>query len=858
MADLLPPASPAPGPSESIAGDGPMASLIRGTDWAATALGPYGGWSPILRAILGVGLNCKFPVCIYWGEDFHLLYNDAWSAIPGDKHPWALGRPAREAWSDIWSILQPMFEGIMRTGVAVHTEDGLLPMQRFGYVEECYFNYNVSAIPGADGRPVGLYNTVIETTSKVLEARRAHLLASLAEAGAQSRSAPAFCDRARTLLESAPADLPFALLYLADPRQPGRLRRAFASGVPADHPLAPETLDLDDPEAPWPLGETAARTGLACPDLAQRAPGLVLPPWPEALRTAHIQPLYEARSGAAPMGYLVAGVSPRRALDGAYRTFLASVADSLALGIVQARAHEEGLLRTADLEQRIELRTQERDRLWSLSQDLLCVSSPEGVLLSINPAWETALGWSEGELVGRTVQWLIHPDDLEVTEQERRRLAEGVRTPPFENRLRHRNGQYRWLAWRSTPDGRYIYSNARDVTEEKRTQEALKHAEEVLHQAQRMEALGQLTGGIAHDFNNLLAGVIGSLELIRRKLPPTARADVERLLDAASVSANRGAALTHNLVAFARRQTLALSTVDLNDLIRAQEAPLRRQLGPAIVLSTRLAPDLWPTRSDPHQLQRVLQHLTDNACDAMPGGGQLRLETANRRLTQAGSPQDEPPPPGDYVVLKVCDSGSGMSADTLAHAFEPFFTTKTIGQGTGLGLSMVHGFIKQTGGHIRIHSEAGQGTRVALYLPRDTTMPERNDLSETTPASQDSTRTVLVVEDADIVRMLTVEVLEELGYTVLQAADAQQALPILESDQPLDLLMTDIGLPGMNGQQLAQAARRARPELPVLFASGYAEIADIDGQLLTEGMEMIAKPFSIDLLRDKVSGMLAR
>ncbi|TRX75253.1 ATP-binding protein [Pseudomonas mangiferae] len=851
-----PSASPAPGPSEPIIGHGPMADLIRGRDWSTSPLGPIGDWSPILKAILGVGLNCSFPVCIYWGEDFHLLYNDAWSAIPGDKHPWALGRPAREAWSDIWPIIQPMFEGIMRTGAAVHTEDGMLPMQRLGYVEECYFNYNVSPIPGVDGRPVGLYNTVIETTTKVLGARRAHLLATLAEAGAQSETVDDFCQRAQPLLASAPADLPFALLYLVDPRQPGRLQRVVASGLPGDHPLAPEIIAPGDASS-WPLAETQTRTGHTCTDLAQRAPGLVLPPWPEPVHSVQIQPLHEARGGATPMGYLVAGVSPRRALDGAYRTFLASLADSLALGVVQARAQEDSRLRTAALEQRIELRTQERDRLWSLSQDLLCVASPEGVLLSINPAWEDTLGWSEAELVGRTVHWLVHPDDLERTERERRSLAEGVRTRPFENRLRDKHGQYRWLAWRSTPGDRYIYSNARDVSEEKRTQDALKHAEEVLNQAQNMEALGQLTGGIAHDFNNLLAGVIGSLELIRRKLPPAARADVERLLDAASVSANRGAALTHNLVAFARRQTLALATVDLNELVRTQEDGLRRLLGPRTALVTRLAADLWPTRSDPHQLLRVLQHLIENARDAMPGGGRLLLETANLRVPQDAPPQEDAPPPGDYVLCKVCDSGSGMSADTLAHAFEPFFTTKTIGQGTGLGLSMVHGFVKQTGGHIRIHSEAGQGTRVALYLPRDTTMQERNDTPDSAPAADGSVKTILVVEDADIVRMLTVEVLEDLGYTVLQAADAQEALPILQGPQPLDLLMTDIGLPGMNGQQLAQAARQARPDLPVLFASGYAEIADIDGQLLTGGMEMIAKPFSIDLLREKVSGMLA-
>ncbi|WP_263143970.1 PAS domain S-box protein [Pseudomonas sp. RIT-PI-AD] len=854
------PAPPAPpGGGEPLIGRGPMANLIRATDWSTSGLGPLDDWSPILKAILGVGLNCKFPVCIYWGRDFHLLYNDAWSLLPGDKHPWVLGRPAQEAWSELWSILQPMFEAVMTTGEAVHTEDGMLPMQRFGYLEECYFNYNVSPIPDGDGHPVGLYNTVIETTAKVLDRRRARLLTALAEQSKQHETVENACRHAQRLLASASADLPFALIYLIDPQRPRQARLMAAQGLPADHALAPALIGLDDAQAPWPLGEVRDEAGRVCDDLAGRTQApLVLAPWPEPLGTAYIQRLHDLRLDDQPIGFLVCGISPRRRLDADYRTFLSQVADSLALDISQARAQEERRLRTADLEQRIELRTQERDRLWSLSQDMLCVADLNGVMLSVNPAWETLLGWSEADLLGKTTHWLEHPDDIARTDQERQNLAAGLHTLHFENRFRHKDGSYRWFAWRATSQGPYVYANARDVTEEKHTAEALRRAEEALHQAQRMEAVGQLTGGIAHDFNNLLAGIIGSLELIRRKLSPDARQGVERLLEAASVSANRGAALTQNLVAFARRQTLELARVDLNALVRAQHDSLRRNLDPDIQLHTRLAPDLWPTRSDPHQLQRVLQHLASNARDAMPGGGVLLFETGNLSLGQDVSTSEDQPPPGDYLVLKVCDSGSGMSADTLAHAFEPFFTTKTIGQGTGLGLSMVHGFIKQTGGYIRINSEAGQGTHVVLYLPRDTTMQESNHPLETAPAEDTAGKTILVVEDADIVRMLTVEVLEDLGYAVLQAADAQEALPILQGGQTLDLLMTDIGLPGMNGQQLAEEARKLRPHLPVLFASGYAEIADIDGQLVGGGMEMIAKPFTIDLLREKVSGILER
>ncbi|MBD9483603.1 response regulator [Pseudomonas sp. PDM14] len=827
--------------SDFLASEGTMAPMIRALDWDNTGLGQIGTWPDTLKAILGVGLNSRFPVCIYWGPDYHLLYNDPWSAIPGDKHPWALGRPAREAWADIWPILQPMFDGIMHTGVAVHTVDGLLPMQRFGYVEECYFNYNVSPIFGYDGKPLGLFNTVIETTEKVLDSRRSKLLGELRDSLQLARDIDEVRSRCAALLEAANIDLPFCLLYLNEAGQAGTQRLHTRSGLSADSPLAPLYIDGQVHSHIW-APSTVGQQHLF---VEQQ-----LEPWPEPVTSAYVLPLQAEDHGV--LGTLVCGISPRRQLDDNYREFLHSLASTLAIGIAQVMRQVEEQRQARDMQQRIELRTRERDRLWALSHDLLCVSAKDGTLVSINPAWSTTLGWNESELLGRTTHWLEHPDDTQETDAKREFLAQGNRLLRFENRLRHSDGSYRWLSWSATPDGDLLYGGARDITEEKRTAEVLARTEEALRNAQRMEAVGQLTGGIAHDFNNLLAGIQVSLDLIERRLPSTVRDDLQRFIQAAAESARRGAALTHNLLSFSRRQALDMRPLQLNTLIRDLQPQLAEQAGERTELQLDLTSDCTHILSDADQLRKALLHLVDNARDALPDGGQLQISTHAMRFD--GSSTDLAP--GDYLLLQVKDSGTGMSEDILERAFEPFFTTKAPGQGSGLGLSMVYGFIKQIGGQIRLHSATGHGTTVNLYFPRSQAEEDNVQGDSDAPAVPASRPCVLVVEDSDVVRMLTIEVLEEFGYQVLEAGDAEEALPILQSAQTIDLLMTDVGLPGMNGQELALAARKLRPDLLVLFATGYAEIVSIDGSDLATQMDVIGKPFSLESLRDKVAGML--
>jgi signal transduction histidine kinase len=385
----------------------------------------------------------------------------------------------------------------------------------------------------------------------------------------------------------------------------------------------------------------------------------------------------------------------------------------------------------------------------------------------------------------------------------------------------------------------------------------LRHNEEALRQSQKMEAVGQLTGGIAHDFNNMLTGIIGSLELLRRRLARGRLDDLDSLIDLGVTSANRAAGLTHRLLAFSRRQSLDSKAVQMNTLVLSMGELLQRSLNESIQLDMRLNEKLWVAEADPNQLESALLNLVINARDAMPEGGKLIVETSNqvlhREFTEAYSNLE----PGDYVMLSVTDNGSGMPQSVINRAFDPFFTTKPIGQGTGLGLSMIYGFSKQSRGHVSIDSEIDEGTTVKLYLPRfrgeELEQPD-TDIQQAPDAINGET--VLIVEDDPAVRVLVSAVLSELGYAFVEAGDADGAVPILNSVQRIDLLISDVGLPGMNGRQLAEIGRQYRPGLKVLFITGYAEHAAVRGGFLDPGMQMITKPFTFDLLTAKVREMI--
>lgn len=402
---------------------------------------------------------------------------------------------------------------------------------------------------------------------------------------------------------------------------------------------------------------------------------------------------------------------------------------------------------------------------------------------------------------------------------------------------------------------RRLNENLEQQIQERTSQ--LRHNEEVLRQSQKMEAVGQLTGGIAHDFNNMLTGIIGSLELMRRRLARGRTDDLESLIDLGVTSANRAASLTHRLLAFSRRQSLDARPVEMNHLIRAMDELIQRSLSESIHLQMVLDAQLWTAEADANQLESALLNLVLNARDAMPDGGRLRIETSNRRLERSYTDSHDNLLPGEYVCLSVSDNGCGMPATVVSRAFDPFFTTKPIGQGTGLGLSMIYGFSKQSRGHVAIDSEVGQGTTVNLFLPRYLGTPE--DDQQTFQSDAGFARegeTVLIVEDDPAVRRLVSEVLDELGYAFEQASDASSAMPIIESPRRIDLLISDVGLPGMNGRQLAEIARGLRPGLKVLFITGYAEHAAVRADFLGDEMQMISKPFTFDHLTAKVREMI--
>jgi len=395
---------------------------------------------------------------------------------------------------------------------------------------------------------------------------------------------------------------------------------------------------------------------------------------------------------------------------------------------------------------------------------------------------------------------------------------------------------------------------AERTAELERQMAAREASEAALRQSQKMDAIGQLTGGIAHDFNNMLTGILSSLDIVRMRLDMGRLDGLERFLDAATASSQRAAALTQRLLAFSRRQSLDSRTVELNELVGSVQDLLRSTLGETIRIQMAISETPLRANLDSNQFESALLNLAINARDAMPDGGKLQLRTLHVHVADGELPTI---PAGEYAVVSVADSGTGMPPEVVERIFEPFFTTKPIGKGTGLGLSMVYGFMQQSGGHITVDSAPGQGTTVSLFMPVVHEVTEDDDAPNAPPVSLGAGQSILVVEDDEQVRMLVTVVLEDLGYTAEVVGDADGAIPILGSSKKIDLLITDVGLPGLNGRQLAEIARQSRPALPVLFMTGYAEKAQERSAFLDNGMAMIAKPFLLDAFSEAVRSSIA-
>jgi signal transduction histidine kinase len=716
----------------------------------------------------------------------------------------------------------------------------------------------------------------------VISERRLGALRELARGLAAADTLSAVLRATGEALATATRDLTFSVLYLFDDE--GQARLAGTAGIEAGAPLAPHELTADHV---WEMrrvfsGDPAFVVPLSPED---RVPAGA---WDRPARQALVVPL--ARQGAgAPAGFLACGINPYRKLDTDYLSFVQLLAGQIASSLANAEDFDA--------------RTAERDRMRTLfrqAPSFICVlSGPDHVFELANESYLQLVGYREveGKKVRDALPELAGQGFFELLDEVFRTrkpyVGKGLQVdllpaPGAPPQRRYIDFVYQPILDASgRPTG--IFVEGYDVTEKHAAEQELRQlnasleariaertrdleaaldglkresaereaAEEALRHAQKMEAIGQLTGGIAHDFNNLLQGITGSLDLLKLRLQMGKTENIEKLITGAMTSAQRAAGLTHRLLAYSRRQPLDPRPVKANQLITPMEDLLRRTMGENIRIELVLAGGLWTTLCDPGQLESAILNLCINARDAMPDGGALVIETSNAWLDEAYAAHEDLKP-GQYVCISVSDTGEGMAPDVLAKAFDPFFTTKPIGQGTGLGLSMIYGFARQSAGHARLYSEPGHGTTAKLYLPRhlgEAAAPEPVPQLREEHQSQLG-ETILVVEDEAVVRALVLDVLSGLGYRTLEAADGAAALRMLQTDARIDLLVTDVGLPQMNGRQVYDAAVATRPDLKVLFMTGYAENATLAHGFLQPGMEMMTKPFAMEQLATRIRRML--
>jgi PAS domain S-box-containing protein len=810
-----------------------MGALMRAHDWSAGPLGDPATWPQGLRTTLRVILTTRHPAFVFWGPSLICFYNDAYRQSLGpEKHPAALGAPGRAVWPEIWSIIGPQIEQVMRGGETTWHENQLVPIERHGALQDVYWTYSFGPIdePSAPNAIGGVLVLCTETTQQVLTERR--LAAERTRLEQLFEQAPTF-----TAVLRGPQHLfEFAnpgYLHLVGDRPV--VGRHVAEALP--EAVAQGYLELLD--RVYRSGEPFIATGARYAMQSSATEHAV-----ERYLDFVYQPIRDADGQVSGIFVQGADVTPRALAEAALRAKEAQLelANSSLEKLVAERTSRL-VSREALLNTMYENSTECHAVLRELPGGGFCYEE-------VNPATLRLYGKSREAVIGHSTDEIFGARSGEINGHLRAALEA---TGPYHYERAQGGGTVEAVAV-AVPgfDARRVVVTARDVTERRRL-------EQELRQSQKMEAVGQLTGGLAHDFNNLLAAIGGSLEVLRLLLKQGRVAEFDRYLISASGAVKRAAALTHRMLAFARRQTLDSRPTDLNRLVADIEDLVRRTVGPSIRLEVVGAAGLWSALIDQNQLESALLNLCINARDAMPDGGQLTIETANRWLDEHAAREREVPP-GQYLSLCVSDTGTGMSAEVIARAFDPFFTTKPLGQGTGLGLSMVYGFARQSGGQVRIYSEIGKGTTVCLYLPRHRADVPLAAATAEVPQSALAERgaTVLLVDDEPTIRMVAQEVLREHGYTTLEAEDGVQAMRILQSPQRIDLLVTDVGLPGgINGRQLADAGRTLRPGLKVLFITGYAENAVIGHGHLEPGFHVLTKPFELAELVRRTGAIIA-
>jgi PAS domain S-box-containing protein len=1066
------------------AGQSNAARLMAELDWTELPFGTPANWPACLRVALSLCLGSSFPTAIYYGSDFRLIYNDAWAPIAGERHPWCFGRPAAEVWADIWAVVGPQLDDVLRTGNGFATFDQMLPMQRNGRVQETYWNYSFTPVRDDTGAIVAILNQGNETTDRVLgeraqafrldleehlrelddpvavmnaAAERVGRLLGVGRAGygeidpsgevirvahdwantmpslvGESRLLGGFGDAIAAelragmtlIVEDSATDpradgaevaatwasidlqsivavplirqgqfVAFLYAHEARPRRwtateialmqdtaertwaaveraraeqalrqsEGKLHAIFASATVGLSEVGPDgrflrvneelcrlldrtgnellqtnvasvthrddveqtlraiaealhhggtvaldkryirpdgtmvfansrvtplqepgggtnllavTVDLSDRiAAEQRLRESEARFRLMADAVPQivwitdaagnteffnkqwaRYTGVEYEPTTAAAVAAdHVHPddgiaTMEAFGKAGRLREPFHVEHRIRSASGAYRWFLVRAEPYISretgeierwfgasVDIHDRKLAEETLRRlNVELEQQVIERSRELGLFWQQSIDLLSVLNIEtGRFEAVNPAWTRALGWAAHELEGSLYADYLHPEDVEASRLAFARTRTGLPELNFENRYRTKHGDWRWLSWVAVPENSKLYSVTHDVTEEKEQRAELQKAQEALRQSQKLEAMGSLTGGVAHDFNNLLTPIIGSLDMLVRKEVGSERE--RRLIDGALQSAERAKTLVQRLLAFARRQPLQASAVDIKGLVEGMIDLLGSTLGPTIDIRLDLGSNLPPAQADPNQLEMALLNLAVNARDAMPVGGELKITAQTESVSECNAAGVTR---GHYIRLCVGDTGIGMDDATLRKAAEPFFSTKGIGKGTGLGLSMVHGLAAQLGGGLVMKSTLGRGTTIELWLPISKIIAEGDDNPPPVAPAVSARGIALLVDDEELVRMTTADMLVDLGFEVVEVAGADAALDLLDDGLTPALVVTDHLMPGLTGGQLARKLKAERPGLPVLIISGYAEADGIDADVTR-----LTKPF---------------
>ncbi|SCZ38055.1 MULTISPECIES: PAS domain-containing sensor histidine kinase [Pseudomonas] len=832
-------------------------ALIARTDWSRSPLGASGTWPQSLRTAVDIVIHSPMPMLLLWGPQLTQIYNNGFALLAGSKHPHAFGQPAHQIWPELRDFTDPIYSAVLQGQVRTYSERRFT-LQRDGKDSDFWLDLTYSPIRDESAQVAGILVTAIETNERrrialELQQRSEDSLKAQRQSEERLQLALAATDAVGTWdwdigEDRFIADAHFAQLHGVDPALAGQL------------PIS-EYLHGVHPEDRAMIARSIKHCITHGTEYAEE---------------------YRLLQANGELRWVFARGRCYKDHHGRPMRFLGAALD------LTERKHTEQALRQSQTELQL---------IINAMPILISYVDHEQRFRLNNAAYLDWYGLTPQELYGRTIREVIGEEAYFLRAPY---IAEALAGRPcsFSLYTPHRDGSQRHALMNYLPrhgadgavNGFYIF--VIDETERKKTEEALRNlnetleervsarteqlaqanqrlqnemfererAEDALRHAQKMEAVGQLTGGIAHDFNNMLTGIIGSLDLMQRYIANGRADEIGRFTDAAVSSANRAAALTHRLLAFSRRQSLDRKTIDVNELIHSLEDLIRRTKGDPIELKLRLADNVWSVSTDVSQLENALLNLVINARDAMPDGGELLIETANVYLDGNDITTLEPVKAGDYLMLAVSDNGTGMTPSVRSKAFDPFFTTKPIGQGTGLGLSMIYGFAQQSGGHVSLDSLPGQGTCVRLYLPRlhapEPEQPLAETVSETpTPATGEN---VVVVEDDPAVRMLVMDLLKELGYRAHEAEDAKSALPLLESDMRIDLLVTDVGLPGMNGRQMAEIARQHRPGLKVLFMTGYAQKAAERQGFLEDGMDMVAKPFSIEQLAGKIRTMISQ